>query len=249
MEDNTAENSERTEDPKGHGDMSRPRFAENTQRILDEGIECGNDFVSLGIAGEALRAYAGMKEVNPPELAIYDSFIESYTGEAWDDLEVDMAGIMAELIAYAHEFRYSRDWETGTGLLDSINDTLALAAAMVRAGRWEVSRLKALADRTCQALASVSCRLGDLSQYAEDHTLIYMSDSEWFDQGILDVYAFWEVLAWLSPSRISLQVAVLRAARKERHIREAMQAFDAKWRRRRAIAKAVADYIANGPTK
>ena len=227
--------------------MSRPQFAENTQRILDEGIECGNDFVSLAIAGETLRAYAGMKEVNPPELATYDSFIESYKGEAWDDLEVTMADIMADLITYAHDSRRLREWETGTGLLDDINDTLALAAAMVRAGRWEVSRLKALCDRTCQAIGAIMPKLSDIMQYAEDHTLIYMSDSEWFDQGITDVYAFWEVLAWLSPSRIELGAIVRYATRKERIFREAMQAFDAKHRRQRMMDDAVAKYIANGP--
>jgi len=210
--------------------MSKSPFAENTQRILDEGIECGNDFVSLVLSGEALRGASAAKEQSPPELAAYDAFVRNYKGEAWDDLEVTMAEVMCEMYAYANQSRWSREWEDGTLLLTDINDNLAMATALVRCGKWEVSRLKALCERTQQAFAAVVCRLGDISQYAEDHTLIYFSDTEWQSEGIFDVYAFWEQLAWLSPSRVALHVAVLSNAR-----------------RQRIIAQAVANYIANGP--
>lgn len=203
-------------------------FAANTQRILDEGIECGNDFVSLCISGESLRGHASMNETSPPELATYDAFLATYTGEAWDDLEVTMADIMVELVRYANEPHITRDWETGTGLLDDINDTLALASAMVRAGRWEVSRLKAMSDRARQVVDFLVPSLMDLCQYADDHQMIYMMDGDFCVEDIHDVYSFWSPLAYFSESRMALQASIRAWARKERILQLAMRAFEAK---------------------
>jgi hypothetical protein len=228
-------NSERMAPANRHGSMSRPGFAENTQRILDEGIECGNDFASLIMSGETLRGYAKMKDLNviPPELATYDAFLLEYKGEAHDDVEQMMAECMSELYAYANQSRITREWEDGTWLLDDINAILATAAALTRAGRCEMSRLKDLSERTYQAVRAITPKLGDLMQYAEDHQLIYMSDNMYGeDVEGFDVYLFWEALACMSPSRIELELAVIRHAR-----------------RTRIIAQAVANYIANGPTK
>jgi hypothetical protein len=242
-------NSERTPDANRHGDMSKSPFAENTQRIIDEGIECGNDFASLALSGESLRGHSMMKDLNviPPELATYDAFIAGYNGEVHDDFEKMMAECMSELYAYANQSRLTREWEDGTWLLDDINGTLSVAAALTRAGRYELSKLKALAERTRQAVWAITPKLCDLMQYAEDHQLIYMSDNWSLGlEPIFDVYSFWECLACMSPSRIELQVIVQRAARKQRIIEQAMQAFDAK-HRQGMIDDAVAKYIANGP--
>lgn len=218
-------------------------------RILSEGIECGNDFASLALSGERLRGHSMMEDLDvvPPELAAYDAFLSEYKGEVHDDFEQMMAECMSELYAYANQSRRTREWEDGTFLLDDINGTLAVAAALNRAGRYELSKLKALSERTCQAISAITHKLGDLHQYAEDHTLIYMSDNM-YGEGIdlFDVYVFWEYLAHLSPSRIAICLAVHRAARKERIIEQAMQAFDAK-HRQKMIDDAVARYIAEGP--
>lgn len=208
--------------------MSNTLFADNTQSILDDGVECHNDFVSLAISGENLRGYAAAKELNPPELASYDEFLRSYKGEAPDSLESTMADTMADLFTYARESRITRDWEVGTGLLDDINDGLALAAAMTRAGRWEVSRLKEFAIRARQVIDCLVPKLLDLCQYAEDHQLIYMSDGEWFEQGLFDVYSFWEPMAYFSLSRMEMQATVASWARRTRIIDNAVRAFAAK---------------------
>ena len=207
-------------------------FADTLQGILDRGVEVPNDFVGLAIAGEHLRrrAHADMlpEEVNIPALTAYDEFLKNFLGDAPRDLEKDQAEILTDLIYYARESRITRDWEAGKQLLDDLDATLCVAAALTRSGGWSVERLKNLATRTYRAVHGLCCSLLDLAQYAEDHTLIYAGDYDFWDPewDSWDVYSFWEGLAWCASTRIEIQVAMSQYSKRQCRIEEAIRKYE-----------------------
>jgi hypothetical protein len=197
-------------------------FANNTQQMLDEGIHCHNDFVSLVISGERLRRTAAKKEMSSPALDNYDAFVRSYKGEAPtpDELTNSMVEVFIELRALS--VSVDRDWEKGVAILDNIDDVVALATALVRSGHTEAGWLFDLCHRTWVSLHRMSTELADFSSHAFDHIRIYAEDNEWQSKRGDDsskrqfgnVYSFWDALAMRHPDWDEFEKA-RRAAKRE----------------------------------
>lgn len=199
-------------------------FEDNVSDILDRGVECANDVVSLAIAGESLRRIVELSNTPdnpPPALVAYDAFLVSYAGDIHGGLEETLAVIMVDLDAYAHSPRLARDWETGTQLLYDIDETLSLAVAYVRMGRESKAWLADLASKTTAVVSYLMPQLGDLWQFAEDHELIYSDDPDH-----VELYGFWESLAWCAPTRIQFELDLRAWARRERLLGAARRRHD-----------------------
>jgi len=207
-------------------------FADDLSRLLCEDVQEANDFASLynhflsvAIAGEQLRRASlaeGEGDIGSIELAAYDAFLESYIGPVAEDLPEALIAVLENVDDFA-ETPLPRDPSMAEDLLIEIDEVLCVAACAGRVGKLAKYEVLALGKTARDHIAANAPALSAASAFAEERDLLFADDPLY-----PDLFAFYEPLAALSPSRVSLVATLQREARRARHIKAAMAAFDAK---------------------
>jgi len=200
-------------------------LAANVRAILDDPNPGPNVFASAAIAGEHLRQGIASAEQPSPEaveaLRRYDDWVRRWPGPFPESLLQLLEQSLRELrqLAEAERDRPS-SFEDGERILLDIDATLAVAAALWRAGRMEESAVRGLATRAATVVGEVAPYLRRWWEWADESWERFIGDPD-----LPFLHDWWSRLGRFAPARVHLEAAVFRAARRERLRRWAIDRY------------------------
>jgi len=205
----------------GVNDTTTNPWSLTTLERVARGSRDPDDFVSVAIAGEALRRSILLWEPcekSGAALEVYDEYLADYQGTLPSGVEAALKGVLEDFGGYLRLEQAERSFLEGELLLSELDQVMSVVVAMARV--HDRRSLELVID--LEGLET--WRLGDeLAQFAEDHELVYAPDPDF-----PEAFGWWEELAWRAPSRKALVAVVRSEARRKRILEQAMAHFDEK---------------------